>query len=126
MSEGYPEVSEEDDDWEEGGEAGEDLADDEWPFEFDDYALGEGVGYPPGGEQTPENEDDLTTDGDYPPTPHSGPDFTMDEPPTSDDERSVDNGSGDGLEDGSSGMWSWLTTDSDVDEDDPSDPDYMG
>ena len=102
------------------------MADDEWPFEFDDYALGEGVGYPPGGEQTPKNEDDLTTDGDYPPTPQSGPDFTMDEPPTSDDERSVDNGFRDGLEDGSSGMWSWLTTDSDVDEDDPSDPDYMG
>ena len=44
MLEGYPEVSEEEDDWEEGSEAGEDPADEEEVFEFDEYAWGEGVG----------------------------------------------------------------------------------
>ena len=35
--------------------------------------------YFPKGDPILANEDELTTDGDYPPTPQSGPDFTMDE-----------------------------------------------
>ena len=126
MSEGYPEVSEEEDDWEEGSEEGEDPADGEEAFEFEEYAWGEGVDYFPEGDPILANEDELTTDGDYPSTPQSGLDFVIDERLAIIDERSAGGGCGSEWEDESSGMWSWLTTDSDMEEDDPCDPDYTG
>ena len=72
----------------------------------------------------PMNTKEITTDGDYPPTPRSGSEFGMDEQLASADGVSLDRGNGNGWGDESSEMWSWLTTDSDIDEDDLGNPKY--
>ena len=126
MSEGYPEVSEGWGDGDGDGDEEEDPAGVDGDLEPDEFESGEGMDYPSEGDQTPMDAEELTTDGDYPPTPWSDSESAVDEHLTSGDGASLDGGNGNGPGDESSEMWSWLATDSDTDEDDLGDPDYTG
>ena len=126
MSEGYPEVSEGWGDEDGDEEEREDMPGSDWDLAIDECESGEVMEYHPEGDQTPMNVEEPTTDGDYPSTPRSVPECTVDEELTSTEGESIEGGNGDGWNDESSDMWSWLATDSDTDEDDLSDPDYTG
>lgn len=96
MSEGNLEVSKRWGEWDGDGKEEEDLACVDWDLELNECESGEGMDYPLGGNQMRMNVEELTTDGDYPATPWSGSEFSVDEQLTSADGRSLDGGNDNG------------------------------